>query len=67
MATRTLAKPKPKTVAKPKPKAKAKPKEPTVDEKWATYERALIITAHPDDASSSPAARWPSCAISAWT
>ena len=22
----------------------------TVDEKWATYERALVITAHPDDA-----------------
>jgi len=50
MATRTLAKPKPRTAAKPKPKSKSKPKEPTVDEKWATYERALIITAHPDDA-----------------
>ena len=50
MATRTLAKPKPKIVAKPKPKATAKPKELTVDEKWATYERALVITAHPDDA-----------------
>jgi LmbE family N-acetylglucosaminyl deacetylase len=28
----------------------AKKREPTVEEKWATYERALIITAHPDDA-----------------
>jgi LmbE family N-acetylglucosaminyl deacetylase len=25
-------------------------REPTVEEKWATYSRALIITAHPDDA-----------------
>jgi LmbE family N-acetylglucosaminyl deacetylase len=24
--------------------------KPTVEEKWATYERALVITAHPDDA-----------------
>lgn len=28
----------------------AKKREPAVEEKWATYERALIITAHPDDA-----------------
>jgi LmbE family N-acetylglucosaminyl deacetylase len=27
-----------------------KAKEPTVEEKWATYSRALIVTAHPDDA-----------------
>ena len=32
------------------PKNPTKKKEPTVEEKWATYERALIITAHPDDA-----------------
>jgi len=25
-------------------------KKPTVEEKWATYSRALIVTAHPDDA-----------------
>lgn len=25
-------------------------REPTVEEKWATYSRALVITAHPDDA-----------------
>jgi LmbE family N-acetylglucosaminyl deacetylase len=31
---------------KPPPK---KP-EPTVEEKWASYSRALVITAHPDDA-----------------
>ncbi len=31
-------------------KKAAKPKQPTVDEKWASYERALVITAHPDDA-----------------
>ncbi len=30
----------------PKPKKKLTP----VEEKWATYERALIVTAHPDDA-----------------
>jgi LmbE family N-acetylglucosaminyl deacetylase len=28
----------------------AKSKEPTVEEKWAAYSRALVITAHPDDA-----------------
>ena len=28
----------------------AKKKEPTVEEKWAAYDRALVITAHPDDA-----------------
>jgi LmbE family N-acetylglucosaminyl deacetylase len=28
----------------------AKKNMPTVEEKWATYERALVITAHPDDA-----------------
>src|ERR1700674_4427148 len=38
------------TPAKAKAKPKAKPKEPTVDQKWAAYERALIVTAHPDDA-----------------
>lgn len=27
-----------------------KKKEPTVEDKWATYSRALIVTAHPDDA-----------------
>lgn len=27
-----------------------KPKPLTVEQKWATYERALILTAHPDDA-----------------
>jgi LmbE family N-acetylglucosaminyl deacetylase len=27
-----------------------KQRQPTVEEKWATYSRALIITAHPDDA-----------------
>ena len=47
MAIRTPTR-KPKAVAKPK--TDAKPKEPTVDEKWAAYERALIVTAHPDDA-----------------
>jgi LmbE family N-acetylglucosaminyl deacetylase len=31
-------------------KAQSKPKEQTVDEKWAAYSRALVITAHPDDA-----------------
>lgn len=30
--------------------AKQGKREPTVAEKWATYSRALIITAHPDDA-----------------
>ena len=35
-----------KTNPAPKPKKKLTP----VEEKWATYERALIITAHPDDA-----------------
>jgi LmbE family N-acetylglucosaminyl deacetylase len=33
-----------------KPKPAPKPKELTVDEKWASYERALVVTAHPDDA-----------------
>ena len=47
MAIRTLSrKPKPA----PKPKAPAKKKELTIDQKWASYERALVITAHPDDA-----------------
>lgn len=27
-----------------------KPKPLTIEQKWATYERALILTAHPDDA-----------------
>ena len=31
----------------PKPK---KDKKLTIEEKWATYQRALILTAHPDDA-----------------
>src|SRR5580765_1607345 len=31
-------------------KAAAKKKPPTVEQKWASYERALIVTAHPDDA-----------------
>ncbi|MEX2227898.1 MAG: PIG-L family deacetylase [Dehalococcoidia bacterium] len=31
-------------------RAKNGEREPTVEEKWATYSRALIITAHPDDA-----------------
>lgn len=31
-------------------RAPAKPQEPAAEEKWATYERALVITAHPDDA-----------------
>jgi len=31
-------------------RAPAKPKEPSAEEKWASYERALVITAHPDDA-----------------
>jgi LmbE family N-acetylglucosaminyl deacetylase len=30
--------------------ARSSKREPSVEEKWATYERALIITAHPDDA-----------------
>ncbi len=33
-----------------RPKPAPKKKEPTIDEKWAGYRRALIITAHPDDA-----------------
>ena len=45
MAIRT-----PTRTSKPAPKPKAKPKELTVDQKWATYERALIVMAHPDDA-----------------
>ena len=47
MAIRTLSR-KPKTAVKPK--APTKKKELTVDQKWASYERALVITAHPDDA-----------------
>ncbi len=39
-----------KAVVAAKPTAAKKKKELTVEEKWATYERALIITAHPDDA-----------------
>jgi LmbE family N-acetylglucosaminyl deacetylase len=35
-----------RTPAKPKPRTK----EPTIEEKWASYQRALVITAHPDDA-----------------
>jgi LmbE family N-acetylglucosaminyl deacetylase len=31
-------------------KRAAKKRELTVEEKWATYSRALVITAHPDDA-----------------
>jgi LmbE family N-acetylglucosaminyl deacetylase len=27
-----------------------KPKPKSIEEKWATYERALVLTAHPDDA-----------------
>ncbi len=27
-----------------------KKKEPAVEEKWAAYDRALVVTAHPDDA-----------------
>ncbi len=34
----------------PPKKTAAKKQEQTVDEKWAAYSRALIITAHPDDA-----------------
>jgi LmbE family N-acetylglucosaminyl deacetylase len=30
--------------------AASKKRAPTVEEKWATYSRALVITAHPDDA-----------------
>ncbi|HYM14125.1 MAG TPA: PIG-L deacetylase family protein [Dehalococcoidia bacterium] len=30
--------------------ARGKAKEPSVEQKWATYERALVVTAHPDDA-----------------
>jgi len=33
-----------------RPKPAPKPKELTVEQKWATYSRALIVTAHPDDA-----------------
>jgi LmbE family N-acetylglucosaminyl deacetylase len=36
-----------KNGAAPKP---AKKRELSVDEKWSTYNRALVITAHPDDA-----------------
>jgi LmbE family N-acetylglucosaminyl deacetylase len=31
-------------------RARAKPKLPPHEEKWRSYERALVITAHPDDA-----------------
>jgi LmbE family N-acetylglucosaminyl deacetylase len=31
-------------------KKTAKPKQQTVEERWTEYERALIVTAHPDDA-----------------
>ena len=37
-----------KTTAKAKPAARKKP--PRIEETWAGYERALVITAHPDDA-----------------
>jgi LmbE family N-acetylglucosaminyl deacetylase len=47
MAIRTLSR-KPRTAIKTK--APTKKKELTVDQKWASYERALVITAHPDDA-----------------
>jgi LmbE family N-acetylglucosaminyl deacetylase len=33
-----------------RPKREPKKKELTVEQKWATYKRALIVTAHPDDA-----------------
>ncbi len=31
-------------------KPPTKKKEPTIEDKWRSYERALIVTAHPDDA-----------------
>jgi LmbE family N-acetylglucosaminyl deacetylase len=37
-----------KTAAKAKPTARKK--APPIEETWAGYERALVITAHPDDA-----------------
>jgi LmbE family N-acetylglucosaminyl deacetylase len=33
-----------------RPKKEPKKKELTVEQKWATYARALVVTAHPDDA-----------------
>jgi len=36
-------------VTRPAKPARGK-RQPTVEEKWATYSRALVITAHPDDA-----------------
>ena len=37
-------------VTRTKPAPKPKKKEPTVEEKWTAYDRALVVTAHPDDA-----------------
>ena len=38
------------TKAPPKPRREPKKKDLTVEQKWVTYRRALIVTAHPDDA-----------------
>jgi len=38
------------TKAPARPKKEPKKQELTVEQKWATYARALVVTAHPDDA-----------------
>jgi len=48
MAPKTA--PKAKSAATSTPRASKRKRELTPEEKWATYSRALIITAHPDDA-----------------